>query len=60
MNVAGVKALLFILDQIAAWTIAAQRAAANPNMTQAEAGQLIAETKARAEQISEAWRNGKK
>ena len=57
MDPAGIKALLFILDQVAAWTIAAQKAAANPGMTQAEADKLIAETKAKAAQISDAWRN---
>lgn len=57
MNPILQKLALIALDQIAAWTVVWQRARDNPDMTEAEAEQLIRDTQAKAAQISDAWRD---
>ncbi len=56
MNPVAIKLGLVALDQLILWGAAYAKARDNPNMTEIEAGKLIADTQAQTIKISSDWR----
>ena len=56
MTPAVIKLGFFALDQIAKWVSVVIKAKANPNMTEAEVNQLVADAQADAVRVSDDWR----